>query len=292
MREVTCAVLAAAIVASSVVRAEDHTAAAIVAEMRQALGGAEALDAVQTMRGHGVATRAFGELRVTGEVEIAFALPDRYLRTDRLKVAGVTSEVVTVLNGATFGQRATGPTGLRLDPAAGLEPGVRTVVAAGAARGARHDLARLLLVLLGTAPGAPLTFTTAGRAEAPDWTADVLQVEGADGFAIRLFVDSVTRRPLLLAWEAPDTSGAIRRITASYSAPDADSPKVTTADLLAQAQSFVEHRLYFSEFRRTDGLTWPHRLRRTAGGEPIEDIVFERLRINPRLEPHHFDPDR
>jgi hypothetical protein len=292
MREVTCAVLAATLAAGSVVRAEDRTATAIVEEMRRALGGHAALDAVQTMRGVGVAIRALGELRVTGAVEIVVALPGSYLRTDRLKVAGLTSEVVTGLNGDTFLQRASGPTGIRLDPAAALDPGVRAVVVAGAARGARHDLIRLLLAFLGNVPGAALTFTAAGRAEAPEWTADVLQVEGADGFATRLFVDTVTRRPLMVAWEAPDTPGAIRRLTTSYSAPRADAPKVGAADLLNQAQSFVEHRLYFSEYRRVDGLTWPHRLRRTAGAEPIEDITFERLSVNPRLEPRHFDPDR
>ena len=292
MREITCTALAAVLTAGSLVQAQEPSPATIVAEMRRALGGDTALDAVRTIRGSGVATRVLGELRVAGEVEILLAPPDRYRRTDRLKVAGVTSEVTTGLNGGTFLQRASGPNGVRTDPVAALDPGVRAVVAEGAARGARHDLIRLLLALVGTTRELSLSFTLSGTAEGPDWTADVLQVEGPDGFAARLLVDTRTRLPRLIAWDGPDTPGAIRRLTASYSSSNTGTPDTSAADLLNQAQAFVEHRLYLSDYRRFGALTWPHRFRRTAGSEPIEDISFERFWINPPVEAHDFDPDR
>jgi hypothetical protein len=229
---------------------------------------------------------------VAGEVEILLAPPDRYRRTDRLKVAGLTSEVTTGLNARTFVQRASGANGVRVDPVAALDPGVRAVVAEGAARGARHDLMRLLLVLVGDPPGGSLSFRLGGTAEAPDWRADVLHVEGPDGFAARLFVDTRTRLARLIAWDGPDTPGAIRRLTASYRSSNTRPPEASVADLLNQAQSVVEHRLYLSDYRRAGPLTWPHRLRRTAGSDPIEDITFERFWINPPLEAHDFDPDR
>ena len=46
----------------------------------------------------------------------------------------------------------------------------------------------------------PLEFKYAGQAEAPDGKADVLEVQGPDGFTAKLFVDGKTHLPLMLTW--------------------------------------------------------------------------------------------
>jgi hypothetical protein len=291
MRTFTWTVLAVGLISTAPARGQEGAGRPIMADVRHALGGDSALNAVQALRGVGTATRAFGDLRIAGEVEVLLALPDRYLRTDRLLVGGLASEVVSGFRGEAFIQRASGPDGLRVDPGAALDPAMRAVVAAGAARGARHDLVRLLLGFFGSARGLlPLTFTHVGTAEAPDGTADVLQVDGSEGFAVRLFVDATTRHALMLAWHAPDVSGAFRRLTRMSA--DRSTERVDAAGLLAQAQSPVEHRMYFSDYRRVGRLTWPHRVRRSAAGEPREELVFERFWINPALDPRVFEPER
>ncbi len=45
----------------------------------------------------------------------------------------------------------------------------------------------------------------AGRAESPQGTADVLDVKGAGGFSMRLFVSTDTHLPLMVSWTTPAT---------------------------------------------------------------------------------------
>ena len=43
----------------------------------------------------------------------------------------------------------------------------------------------------------------------------------------------------------------------------------------------VENRLYFADYRETDGLQFPFRLRRAVGPDTIEETTFDRFKINP-----------
>lgn len=263
-------------------------AVVVLAEARGALGGAAALDAVRGLRATGLATRSTGALRVGSAIELLVAFPDRYLRLDRLTTGRTTSEVAIGFRGEALIQRATGPGGLRIDPTAGLSETARMVNATAAVPGVRQDLARLLLGFFCASPLIPLQFTYAGLAEAPEGTADVIDARGADGFEARLFVDTVTRLPRMVSWTGVDVVRLIQRLSSR-------TPGESTAPveaLMKRGELRAEHRLYFDDYRRVEGVRWPFRVRRAVGGEIVEEIVFDGFRLNPALESGLFDPDR
>jgi hypothetical protein len=51
-----------------------------------------------------------------------------------------------------------------------------------------------------------------------------------------------------------------------------------------------ENRIYFADYRDVDGMKWPFRLRRALGADTVEETVFDRFRINTRIDPRKFQP--
>jgi len=207
-------------------------------------------------------------------------------------------------------------------PPAGMPPG-----AAGARPGGRgpamdprrarlnalkQDYARLALGLFAASGAYPLRFSWAAMAEAPQGRADVLDVKGEDNFALRYFIHSETRLPIMVTWNTPPTNvivtvpgqpppstvapGAV--VVTGPPAPAKDAPKEEmdkyTKEVLAlrtkaQATS-VEHRLYFADYRDVDGLKLPFRLRRAIGTETTEETTFDRFRVNTKIDQRKFEP--
>ena len=207
-------------------------------------------------------------------------------------------------------------------PPAGMPPG-----AAGGRAGGRgpamdprrarlntvkQDYVRLALGLFAGTSAYPLTFSWAAMAEAPQGRADVLDVKGEDGFALRYFLHSETRLPIMVTWNTPPTNvivtvpgqpapatvapGAV--VVTGPPAPAKDAPKeeldkyskeVLALRSKAQATS-VEHRLYFADYRDVDGLKLPFRLRRAIGTETTEETTFDRFRVNAKIDQRKFEP--
>jgi hypothetical protein len=176
----------------------------------------------------------------------------------------------------------------------------------------KQDYTRLALGLFAGSSASPLTFSWAAMAEAPQGRADVLDVKGEDNFALRYFIHSETRLPIMVAWNTPPTNvivtvpgqpppstvapGAV--VVTGPPVPAKDAPKEETdkyaKDVLAlrakaQATS-VEHRLYFADYRDVDGLKLPFRLRRAIGTETTEETTFDRFRVNARIDQRKFEP--
>src|SRR5207253_9813625 len=102
--------------------------------------------------------------------------------------------------------------------------------------------------------GYPVTFAYAGQAEAPQGKADVLDVTGAPGVVMRLFIDRTTHLPIMITWPAQP----------------------------------AENRLFFSDYRDVDGMMWPFRLRRAVGPDTVEETTFDRFRVNAKIDPKKF----
>jgi len=51
----------------------------------------------------------------------------------------------------------------------------------------------------------------------------------------------------------------------------------------------VENRLYFADYRETDGVQFPFRLRRAVGPDTIEETTFDRFKINQKIDPRRFE---
>jgi hypothetical protein len=156
----------------------------------------------------------------------------------------------------------------------------------------------------------PLTFGYAAQAQAPQGSADVLDVRGADGFALRFFILSETHIPVMVSWTLPPTSvvvaaagqpapttvapGAV--VVTAPAPPPASAPKEQhdqyAKDVLALRQKAqatpVEHRIYFADYRDVNGVKLPFRLRRAIGSDTTEETTFDRFQINPRIAAQKF----
>ena len=310
----------------------------VLADARAALGG-DKLAAVKSLTASGRTRRVRGNNLVPIEFEIFLQLPDKYLRADESPFEE-TDPTSAGFNGDAliqFPAPPAGPAGPMPGrpmaggpPPAGAPPtGAPPTGAppAGAVPGGRgpapdprrarvnslkQEFARLWLGLFASSPSNyPLTFAWAAVAEAPQGVADVLDVKGEGGVAMRLFVDNKTKLPLMVSWSLPPTSvvitvpgqpapktvapGAV--VVEGPPAPAAGAPKEETdkysKDVLAlrsKAQATpVEHRLYFADYRDVDGVKFPFRLRRAIGAETTEETTFDRFRINAKIDARKFE---
>jgi len=178
----------------------------------------------------------------------------------------------------------------------------------------KQDFARLVLGMFAASfPSYPLTFKYAAQGEAPEGKADILEVSGPANFTARFVVQRETHLPVMLMWQLPVTN-VILKVPGQPAPPaippgalvvDAPAPPASTAtqeerdqyaaaiatlrrQSLAQAKP-VEYRLYYADFREVDGLKLPFRIRRAVGGETIEETTFDRIRINPKIDPRKFE---
>jgi hypothetical protein len=241
------------------IHGQARDATAVLSAARAALGGDTRIAAVKTLIVTGRTRQVRGDNLVPIEFEIQCELPDRYARRDEIP-AQDTGPTTTGFNGdrmiqlprpAAVASRAGGPPPPQQEAA--LNARAATV---------KQDFARLMLGLFATSFSSyPLTFTYAAQAEAPQGTADVLDVRGPDSFAARLFIHGQTHLPIMVSWEVRGPAGA---------AP-------------------AEHRLYFADYRDVDGLQLPFRMRRAIGSDTIEETTFDRFRINARVDPRRFE---
>jgi hypothetical protein len=50
----------------------------------------------------------------------------------------------------------------------------------------------------------------------------------------------------------------------------------------------VQHTAFYSDFRKVGDLNLPHRLQRSQGNEPTEDITFGKIKINAKIDDKRF----
>ncbi|HWE31661.1 MAG TPA: hypothetical protein VHB97_26855, partial [Polyangia bacterium] len=204
MQRVLISLLSFGLTIASVVAqaAGDGKATALLNQARLAHGGDKQLAAVQTLSGTGSYTREIADRQLTGELTMALQLPDKLLRTETMNPMGDLTVVTALgINGDTLlrdqhTMNASPGAMIRMAPAPTGD------AAAQAVRNARADLARTVLAFLLTSPASlPVDFTYAGEAEASDGRADVIEAKGAGNFAVQLFLDKTTHRPLMLAYK-------------------------------------------------------------------------------------------
>lgn len=293
-------------------------ASQVLAGARAAMGGAR-LAAVTSILATGRTRRVRGDNLVPIEFEIAIALPDKYVRKDEVP-AEESEPTSTGFAGTELIQFPAAPPGRAggAAPAAGGRPGgpAPTPAQLEAQRNARlttakQEFARLALGLFAASLDTyPMTFAYAAQAQAPQGTADVLDVRGDGNFNARLFIASDTHLPIMLSWQAPPTGVVV--VTPGQPAPRTVAPGAVVvnappppdpgasaeerdryakevAALRQKAQTTpVEYRLYYAEYRDVDGVKLPFRLRRAIGTDTTEETTFDRFRLNTRIDPRKF----
>jgi hypothetical protein len=269
--------LAASALLGAQVPAPD-AAAGVLAGAREALGGEKKLAALKTLIATGRTQQVRGNNLVPIEFEIAIELPDKYVRKD--EIPAQESDPTTVgFNGEELVQFPV-PVMPTMPARAGGPPRPTPEQLALARRlrlaTVKQDFARLTLgMFAGSFSGYPLTFSFAGKAEAPQGKADVLDVKGPAGpgaFAARLFINADTHLPIMLTWQAP-------------------APPMRGGPPPSQPLP-PESRLYFADYRDVGGMKFPFRLRRALGPDTVEETTFDGFKINAKIDPKKFEVRR
>ncbi len=278
---VTCVVIAAA---SPVHAGADAKAAELLAKARAAAGGENRLAAIHALAMTGTVVRMIGDRQVSGELSLQLELPNRFLRSETISPMGDATLIVTEqgLNGDTVlrGMRTiNAPAGavIRMPP----PPAPGSDAELQALRNSRAELARLVIAWLLTAPAPQaMEFASGGEAESPDGKADVVDVTGADGFAMKLFLDRGTHRPLMIAYRGVAPRMIVQSAQHGAAPPD---PQVQPP-----AHDVVDIQMFVDDYKAVDGVMLPHHMTRAMNGETIEEWTFTSVTVNPTFKPDTF----
>ena len=273
--------------------AQDAAAKAqqLIAQARAALGG----DKLKSLSVTGNYRRTFGQMEMAGEVSYDLLLPDKMMKTETMNPApSLEITRVETLNGDDVWedqQQRGGGGGMMIFRRGPGGPGVDPQKAQDMMRqGVRSDFARLLIGWLLTTPSSfPVEFSFAGEAESPDGKADVLEAKGPGGFAARLFLDQKTHFPLMLTY-----NGKKPRIMTQTAAPGAPrnpeemEKRMKEMEAEAAKQPDVEYRIYLSDYREVNGVSFPHKLAGSIENEVNEELEIKTVKINPQFKPEKF----
>ena len=322
----------------------DAKATAVVADMRNALGGEQKIAALKTlslradyrreagaMAGGGAGGGQFimmtgpggghggpdGGPQMTGKIEIDLELPERYLRSD----VGTGGFALT----RTEGFEGSRP----FMEITGNSPGMRIMADSPAADPTRSklalkrsnaELARMMLGLVGsTQPNFPVTYVHAGIAESPDGKADMIDVSGPEDFKVRLYVDAESHLPLMLTYMEAEprimtrsftrngggaaaggpvgprtvTSGGGHTVAGRGEAPELTPEQRGELEKVrkeaeATPPKRIEYTLFFSDYKKVDGLSMPHRIARGTGNKTVEEWDITSYKVNPAFKTDRF----
>ncbi len=283
----------------------------LLAEARKALGGEDKLAAIKRLQISGTFLRSTGpDQIIDGDFDVFIELPDKYRKDEITGFAGANVERTEALNGTDVwddssggltggrgfggggfprggggGDRGGGGGGFR---GGGFDRGRNQPQNAGATpadappgdervrdqlrRTRQGELARLTLAWLMTTDG-PVAWI--GTAQAPEGTADVLEVRPTNGVPTRLFLHPATHLPLMITWSGqPSRGGDIRRRGAAAPA--------------APAQGQTTLVLHMGEYKTVNGIKLPHLITRGTEDTTQEEIKVKSFKINPTFKADTF----
>ncbi len=251
----------------------------VLADMQAAIGGVDQVAAVKTLTARGVIKRVTARGTIENETELAMQLPDKYVT--RTVLTGTGSMAVfrnAGFNGDGLISQTDAPPNLaqgmraRLGsdraPAGAaareLSPEEQAAITERQLLAAKRDFARLALGMLGASyEGFPLQFTYGGEAESGDGVAHIIEAKGAGGFSAQLFVDTRTHLPLMMMWSDPGAG--------------------------PNAGRTIERRIFYSDFKKVDGLNLPHTFRLSVDGNPTQETMYSEIQVNPEIDVKKFE---
>lgn len=165
----------------------------------------------------------------------------------------------------------------------------------------QQDVARLLLGTLMTTPG---TVAWIGTAQAPEGTADVLEITQANHPPVRVLLDAKTHLPLMLMWQgaaAARAGGANPAAGAAGAAgrggrgrfSGAGFGELTAGDGAGRGgapQSTIE--MYVSGYKAVNGVMLPHVISRGSEGLVQEELEIKSYKVNPNFKANTFVQDK
>lgn len=190
----------------------------------------------------------------------------------------------------------------------------------------KADFTRLALGMFAHPPAAtPLVLTYGGEAESADGKAWVVDVKGEGAFAAKLFIDTKTNLPLMLSWMdkeplqltmggpgggRPGGAGAggggtgftsmgghtVVSGTGQGTPADRERMQKEMDDRIKEAEAkrrIVEYRLFYGDYKTfSGGVKLPTRIQRMIDGTPSDEMTFDRVQVNSKIDPRKFEPTK
>ena len=295
----------------------------ILADVRAALGG-DKLAAVKTVAIEGRLTRSTqNNTSAASDFEMAFELPDKFMKREVIaNMNGTEIARRSGFNGAALIEETDTPMmhgggGMRImsmSPGGPMVGGQMTPAQVETQRklslaANRREFARLSIGLFGGSSDVfPVEFSYAGQAEAPDGTADVLEVKGPDGFTARLFIDARSHLPLMLSWMDKEplrltmgpggvtgggpAGGGMQIQTRATSPEEAQRMQAEIAERMKEADAkrrVVEYRMVYADYQTMNGVKLPARIQRMVDGFATEELALEKIKINQKIDAKKFE---
>jgi hypothetical protein len=264
-----------------------ETPAALLTQVRTALGGEAAVAAVNAISIDGPSRRMAGTRELDSYVSLLLVRPDKMRRSEETRFFN-TNEITTTFDGKDVWQETVSRSGVggghsgpehggggagghgdwdnggqhdhgsadsaNNDPAdASLTP---DQLAAARARRSRMELQRWGIVFLAD---STRSFTNAGKAQSPDGPADVLETTDEAGRPIRYFIDAVTHLPLMLQYQLVKAATGLATVT-----------------------------MHLAEFKVIDGVKMPHRIDVAIDGQASESWTIDTVKLNPKVKAGTF----
>lgn len=295
--------------------AAQDKAAEVLAAARAAIGGDKVAN-LKSFSVKGSTARNMGERQLTSDVEILVEAPDKYAR-----IEDITAPIARTMTTGFNGEKAIRPAGMSMggggmriimagpggppSEAAKLTPEQEAQMNAQLLGAQRTEISRLMLGWFASAhPALGATYTYAGEAESPDGKAHVIDVKAGD-FEAKLFIDQATSLPLMLTYRGPEPRvitmggpGGARGGGSFVAAPGhgAAAPAVsaqaaTEAQLEAmrnEPPKMADFQIYFSDWRESGGVKFPHVLQRAMAGNTVEEWEITKVAVNPKIDAKKF----
>ena len=293
-------------VAVAPVAAQDRVTT-LLAQVRTALGGEAALAAVKAISAEGSYKRVTGTRSRDSVVSLLIVRPDKLRRSEESRFF-TTTERTTTFDGTQVwddtvqaGAGVGGGHGGGFDhgggghmpdsgggdhggwdhdgdadtdaPAGATEPGgalTAEQIAAARVRRLKMELQRWTLTFFADT-GRP--FTSAGRAESPDGSADLLETTDEAGRPVRYVVDATSHLPLMVQYQQ-----------ARLAAPAPSGPR----GVPSKAPTLATMAMHLSAYQKVDGVMVPHQIDISIDGRASEAWTLDAVKINPKIKPGMF----
>lgn len=268
----------------------DAKAAALLAKLRQTLGGEARLAAVKGLSFEADMRRVLpGEgnepgPEMSGDVKFDIADSSHYLYLDSFSpMPGMPPvSIGSALDGdAQWSGPVSAPMGgvmIRAD--GGGDP-------ARLRARLEKDLTRLSVALLAGSNLPGIEFTYAGPAESPEGKAEVLEVKGPGDFKGTLFLDEKTARPMMLVYQEIPRRMAMRRGGPGAPPPAAEGHGGGAAAAPA-AQELKEAQMFLSDYKTENGVSFPRAVTIKVQDGPTEEWTVQKIKLNPAFAADHF----
>jgi hypothetical protein len=280
----------------------DDRAQEVLKQAREALGGEQRLQKIESLHVNGQYRRVFGDRQMGGDREISIALPNKYLVEDAMTMGGLSTSLINTrgLNGEKAWSGSSGGGGgmiFRMGPgtAGGQQPTPEQIEAMQR-RVFQAEFTRYLLAMTLMPPASvAVEYKYAGESDVDGEQADVLDVTGPENFAVRLFFDKKSHLPLLLSYRGPKP----RIVTMSR--PAGGAPKaedVNKAREEAQkkmqaeagaAPEEVDFYIRLSDHKKVDGVMLPFKFTFLTESEVSEEFEISKYQVNAQFKADKFE---